>query len=136
MQGHLFTIEDANRALPLARAITGDAVRAYRAAKREIRAWEWLRAQPPHAPQAELDELDARIGGHLEQLRRLTDELEAMGAILRDYERGVVDFPAASLTDGGFVFYCWILGESTVSHWHGEDESHHERRLVEAGASA
>ena len=136
MQGRLFTLEEANQVLPLVRAIARDAVRAYRGAKKEIRAWEFLRSQGPAAPQAELDRRDARIGAQLERLRRLTDELEGLGAVLRDYERGVVDFPAASFADSGFVFYCWVLGEKAVSHWHAEDESYRERRGVGAGASA
>ena len=136
MHGRLFTLPEANQALPLVRAIARDAVRAYRSAKKDIRAWEWLRGQGQGAPHGELDRRDACIGGQLERLRRLTDELERLGAILRDYERGVVDFPAASFADGGFVFYCWVLGEKSVSHWHAEDESYRERRVVGAGASA
>jgi hypothetical protein len=139
MSSRLFTLEEANRLLPLVESITRDAVRCYRTAKEGIRAWEWLRAQQapgPAASTAELDRKDAEITAGLERLRGLTDELEAIGCHLRDFERGVVDFPAACLGEGPFLFYCWALGESAVAYCHGEEEGFEERRAVGAGASA
>ena len=133
MTGRLFTLEEANRALPLVRSITRDAVRRYAAAKREISAWEELRARAGGAPNDELARKDARIARHLEQLRRLTEELSALGCHLRDFERGVVDFPAACMAPGHFIFYCWELGDATVAHWRGEEEGIEERHLVAPG---
>ena len=75
------------------------------------------------------------IERHLCELKRLIDELEDLGCRLRDYEKGVVDFPAASMDADQFVFYCWILGEPEVSHWHTEEEGYDRRRLVGAEAS-
>ncbi len=131
MKGRLFDLTDANRVLPLVRSITRDAVRRYRAIKSEIRTWEWLRAQPPSTEvEAEMGHRDGRIDSHLKDLRRLTAELERLGCHLRDFERGVVDFPAACLGDGHFVFYCWALGEERVLHWRREEEAFEERHLV------
>ena len=131
MNGQLFSLDEANRRLPLVRSITRDAVVRYCAAKEAIASLHRRRAQPG----ADLARQERRIGTHLEELRRLVDELEQLGCRLRDYERGVVDFPAACLDDGGFVVYCWALGEDQVAHWHGEHESYGERRLVGAAAS-
>ena len=132
MRGKLFTLPGANRALPLVRSITRDAVDSYRAAKQAIRAWEWLRAQAPSAETAALMAgHDRRIARHLEDLRRLTEELEFLGCHLRDFERGVVDFPAAAMGEDDFLFYCWSLGEDCVAHWRGEEEAYHERHLVD-----
>ena len=136
MKGRLFTLSEANGVLPLIRSITRDAVRRYRAAKREIRTWEWLRAQRPSAEiEAHMARRDQRIASHLEDLRRLTDELESLGGHLRDFERGVVDFPASCLGNGPFVFYCWALGEDRVLHWRDEEEAFEERHLVAATAA-
>lgn len=51
----------------------------------------------------------------------LKTELTALadqGVLLRDPERGLVDFPAER--EGERVFLCWKLGEETVAHYHAE----------------
>ena len=42
-------------------------------------------------------------------------ELEALGVQLKDFERGLVDFPA--LRDGRVVLLCWQLGEGDELEW-------------------
>ncbi len=48
------------------------------------------------------------------------------GCILRDVDRGVVDF--YSIQDGTVVFLCWIKGEETVQYWHSIHASFKERQ--------
>lgn len=43
-------------------------------------------------------------------------ELEQRCIIVRDVERGLVDFP--SLRDGREVFLCWEEGEPDIAYWH------------------
>ncbi|MHC4338702.1 MAG: DUF2203 family protein [Planctomycetota bacterium] len=138
MDARLFTLDEANRMLPLVKSIVQDAVRQYRLAKEGIRAWERLRAQRKAGQpvgQEELDHRDRVIAGHLEALEGLNEELEGLGCRLRDFERGVVDFPAATVDDGGFVYFCWALGETRVAHYHSESEGFRDRRFVGAGSS-
>jgi len=138
MHARLFTLAEANRMLPLVSSIVRDAVRHYRLAKKGIRAWEWLRAQRKAGQPVGNEDLDQRdhiIASHLEALEGLNDELEGLGCRLRDFERGVVDFPAATVDDGGFVYFCWALGETRVAHCHSEGEGFRDRRLVGAGSS-
>ena len=133
MKGTLFPLDEANRRLPLVRAITRDAVSHYRAAKKAIASLGRIKARAKAGfsdAEEELARHDATIAEHLSKLRRLIDEIEELGCHLRDYERGVVDFPAACLDSNGFVAYCWSLEEDRVSHWHAEHESFDERRLV------
>jgi len=139
MDDRIFTLDDTNRVLPLVRVITKDAVRRYREVKLAIRELEKLKNQRRAGmgvPTSDLSRRDAQIEGLLVDLRRLIDELEALGCRLRDYEKGVIDFPAAAMNGEHFLFYCWELGEPAVSHWHSEEEGHAQRRLVEAPASA
>jgi len=139
MTDRIFTLDDANRALPLVRSIAEDAVRRYREAKSAIRTLEKLKVDKRAGVPVEdrhFAALDAAIEGHLLELRRLIDELEALGCRLRDYERGVIDFPAACLEGPSFVYYCWALGEERVAHWHTEEEGFTDRRLLGAEASA
>jgi hypothetical protein len=47
------------------------------------------------------------------------EQLEAMDIVLRDADRGLVDFP--SLRDGEEVYLCWQAGEPRVAWWHDPD---------------
>ena len=132
MKGRLFSLSEANDVLPLVRSITRDAVQSYRAAKLAIRSWEWQRSQATgDVPAALMASHDRLISRHLEDLRRLTNELEGLGCYLRDFERGVVDFPAAAMGPDDFMFYCWVLGEDSILYWRGEEEAYADRHVVE-----
>ncbi len=130
MAGTIYTLDEANRALPLVRAITRDAVRAYRDAKKAIRALELLKSRQQKDLEPEMHRLEEEAERHLADLGRLVEELDGLGCRLRDYERGVVDFPAAGLGVQGFTLYCWALGEPRVGHWHAEGEGYQQRRPV------
>jgi hypothetical protein len=53
------------------------------------------------------------------ELQAAATELDAMEVIVRDLERGLVDFPA--LRDGREVYLCWQEGEGEITHWHEID---------------
>ena len=56
----------------------------------------------------------------LTELTQSIAELEAMGVQLKDFERGLVDFP--SLRDGRVVLLCWQMGEGDeLEWWHDVD---------------
>lgn len=56
----------------------------------------------------------------LTELTIQISELEALGVQLKDFERGLVDFP--SLRDGRVVLLCWQLGEGDeLEWWHDVD---------------
>jgi hypothetical protein len=57
-----------------------------------------------------------QVGVAFLEVRRLLETLEESGIVLRDIDRGLVDFPA--LIDGREVYLCWELGEDEVSFWH------------------
>ena len=50
------------------------------------------------------------------RMRRGIHAIQSRGVLLKDLERGLVDF--YSLMGDRLVFLCWQLGESEVSHWH------------------
>jgi hypothetical protein len=69
--------------------------------------------------------LDPDVGGSypgrdvarpLVELSRAVGELEAVDVVLRDVDRGLVDFP--SLRDGEEVYLCWLLDEREIGYWH------------------
>src|SRR4051794_4628926 len=54
------------------------------------------------------------------------EQLERLDIVVRDLERGLVDFPA--LIDGSEVYLCWLLDEPQVTHWHGVESGFAARR--------
>ena len=60
------------------------------------------------------------------QLQRTLGELQAMEVVLRDLERGLVDFPA--MRDGREVYLCWEAGESEIEFWHDVDAGYGGRK--------
>jgi hypothetical protein len=50
------------------------------------------------------------------ELRNALFELQAMEVVLRDLERGLVDFPA--IRNGEEIYLCWEEGEDEVGWWH------------------
>ena len=114
----LFTIQEANALLPSVRGIVGKIQQAHRNVSR-------------YAAEAKLAAEAAEKGGGgvssgvayakaLTELTQSITELEAMGVQLKDFERGLVDFP--SLRDGRVVLLCWQMGEGDeLEWWHDVD---------------
>jgi hypothetical protein len=61
-------------------------------------------------------------------LRSALLELQAMDVVLRDLDRGLVDFP--SVRDDREVYLCWEEGEDGIAFWHDLDAGHAGRRPV------
>lgn len=57
------------------------------------------------------------------------DQLEEMDVVVRDLERGLIDFP--SLLGGQEVYLCWLLGEPSVGHWHAVEGGFAGRRPLD-----
>lgn len=131
-----FTVENANRALPLVRRIVQDIVAEHPrwkdlVARYELAAAgarpEWGESPDQLALRREIDAVAARINGYV-------DELTAVGCLLKGFEDGLVDF--YGLREGRLVFLCWRLGEASVSHWHELDAGFAGRQAITADFAA
>lgn len=109
----IFTVEEANALLPTVRGILSKIQRAYKrlsayqpAAKKAAEAAETGGGGVANGLQyaALLTELTTRIA-----------ELEALGVQLKDFDRGLVDFP--SMREGRVVLLCWQMGEGDELEW-------------------
>jgi len=114
----IFTIDEANALLPNVRAIVSRIRKAYRSLAR------YSDEAKKAAEASEQGGGGVENGVHYAQLvTSLTGELsklEDLGVQLKDYERGLVDFP--SLREGRVVLLCWQLGEGDeVEWWHDMD---------------
>lgn len=116
----LFTLEQANRMLPLVRRIVEDIVQDYARWREQVGVLEVIAAgrrgdSPPN--EAEKVEQDAqRLAADIE---RYVTELRELGVDFKGFDQGLVDFPAE--IDGRRVYLCWKLGEDSVEHWHEVD---------------
>ncbi len=114
----LFTIQEANALLPNVRAILAKIQRAHRAV---TKFREEARKAAEAAEQGGGGITDGvAYAGILTELTSQMSELEGLGVQLKDFERGLVDFP--SLRDGRVVLLCWQLGEGDeLEWWHDVD---------------
>jgi hypothetical protein len=112
-----YTVEQANATL----GWVGDRVKRLRDARQALRK---LGA----AASETLEALDPQAGGSYPTRELATplvsfslalNELEALDIVVKDIERGLVDFPA--LRDGDEVYLCWLVDEPEVAFWHGLD---------------
>ena len=128
----VFSILQANRALPLVRRIAEDIVVQYGRWQEKVREFEMVTSQSTaDAPdqraerlQREVQELAAEIDGYI-------GELTDLGVEFKDYERGLVDFPGER--DGRPVYLCWQLGEPEVRFWHELEAGFTGRQPIDMG---
>jgi hypothetical protein len=115
----LFTVEEANALLPTVRETVGRIRRAYTRVSARQEA-------------ARLAAAGASLGGggmeggsayvtDLSELSEHAGRLEALGVQMKDYGRGLIDFPA--LREGRVVLLCWQFGEGERVEWWHEVEA-------------
>lgn len=116
----IFTIDEANRSLPLVRRIVEDLVRDHHLWQEKVREFEMATAgSSPEHPDviAELLQMEAqRLAKDIESY---IAELNDLGVICKGMNIGLVDFRGQM--DGRDVYYCWKLGEPSVMYWHEID---------------
>jgi hypothetical protein len=107
-----FTQEEANELLPQLTTLLS----RLREAKDELTDTEAHEALSEAAPTNGGGEQGRQVGVAFLEVRRLLETVERSGIVLRDIDRGLVDFPA--LIDGREIYLCWELGEDEVAYWH------------------
>jgi hypothetical protein len=107
-----FTREEANALLPQLTAMLG----RLRESKDDLTDSEAHEALSEAAPANGGGDEGKQVGVAFLEVRRLLGTIEQAGIVLRDIDRGLVDFPA--LLDDREVYLCWELGEDEVAFWH------------------
>lgn len=105
-----FTLEQANRSLPLVGRIVADIVRSHRSL---TELHEKLENTKSARDQQSIQE---RLEAENKHLQEYSDELADVGCELKDFDTGLVDFIGRH--QGRDVYLCWRLGEDRVAYWH------------------
>ncbi len=80
------------------------------------------------APTAERRGQSRRATELKAELVRIINRIEGYGCLIKDFDLGLLDFPA--MRDGRPIFLCWKAGESSVTHWHETTETYRQRKPI------
>jgi hypothetical protein len=104
-----FSLDEANRTLPLVKRIVGDIV------KTQQRGAD-LETALADAPAKNQPSLQAELNRTLERFQAYVEELQSIGCHLKDPKIGLIDF--MSRHQGRDICLCWKLGEDRIEYWH------------------
>ena len=113
-----FTLDHANRTLPLVRKIVSDITSLHPVWRDLVYRYELVAAQsdPKWGESPEQVNLRMQIEAVARQINGYLIELEEIGCVFKGFEEGLVDFYGQ--LDGREMFWCWKQGEERISHWH------------------
>ena len=124
-----YTAALANKALPLVRRIVADLVDSFRRWEDAVRQVE-LASHDNVLENAESERWQAETQRLAADIEHGVRELSELGIEVRALDVGLVDFPGT--LDGRDVYFCWMLGEGEVTHWHARDAGFAERQPLAA----
>ena len=118
-----YTREEAEAALSWVR----DAIDSMRTATLELldartklsALLEVIRSNGGSTHDEEVHDLRSRVEKFTEALRQPLEEFENREIVIRDLQRGLIDFPTRR--DGREVYLCWLYGEERIDYWHELD---------------
>ena len=123
----LFTVDLANRTLPLVSRIVQDIVNGNARWQEAIAELDVVSAEArTELPDPRIAALEKRARQLVQEIEGCEAELEKLGIQLKDRRSGLIDFP--SELDGRRVLLCWRLGEPSVQFWHDENAGFAGRR--------
>jgi hypothetical protein len=120
-----YTAAHANRALPLVRRIVTDLVKHFGSWATAVRQVD-LTSHDNVLENAESTRWQAETQRLAAEIDHCVRELSELGIEVRSLETGLIDFPGA--LDGREVYFCWMLGEDAVTHWHERNTGFAERQ--------
>ncbi len=129
-----FSIEQANAALPLVRAIVADYTELACEIDDRRRHLEFLLQR--HSPDVrdpyheELLQVQRDLHKDVRRLKDYVRELRELGLEPAEDQPGFVHFP--SKLDGRRITLCWKLGEPEVHYWHETYADCHQREELPA----
>jgi hypothetical protein len=131
-EARIFTLEEAERTLPLLRRILTDLRTEYRVWQEALGDYELLTGGVK-AEQGETDDLLAArraVTDSADRISAYLGEIEAIGCLFKGFDAGLVDF--YTLREDRLVFLCWRVDEDHITHWHDVEAGYAGRQPVDA----
>jgi len=124
-----FTVDEANRTLPLVRRIVEDVVRQHRVWREKILELDLVSSSARPGDQDRSQRLEREVQALAREIDGYQRELGELGIQLKDRRLGLVDFPSDMM--GRPVLLCWRLGEAEVQFWHDAEAGYAGRQPLE-----
>jgi hypothetical protein len=107
-----YTLEEANASL----AWVQEAIASLREARQGLSDEEAREALAEAGPQNGGGDPGRVVSEAFLQLRAALAQFQEADVVLRDLDRGLVDFPA--IRGDREVYLCWLEGEDEIAYWH------------------
>jgi hypothetical protein len=120
-----YSVEEANALLPRVKPV----LRKLRDAKDLLTDEDAHEVLSDAAPTNGGGESGRQVGEAFLEVRRLLTALQEAGIVVRDIDRGLIDFP--TLRDGEEVYLCWELGEDGIEYWHELESGYRGRQPLD-----
>ena len=121
-----FTVEEANALLGRIEPV----LRSLREARDRLTDAEAHEALAGAAPTNGGGDPGRDVGEAFLEVRRMLLALQELGIVVRDLERGLIDFPA--IHEGREVYLCWQLDEPPrIAFWHDLEAGYGGRQPLE-----
>lgn len=131
-EARIFTLEEAERTLPLLRRILTDLKTEYRIWQDALGEYELL-SGGSRAETVESDTLATARRTFTDSADRITaflGEIEAIGCLFKGFDAGLVDF--YTLREDRLVFLCWRVDEEHITHWHEVEAGYAGRQPIDS----
>ena len=122
-----FTLFEANEALTIIRPL----MEKIQSIRREI-----LAREPDVWPVVERSvgnggsQAASKLVREFERLDALVHQVQDTGALFKDINLGLLDFPA--LKEGHEVYLCWKYGENDIAFWHEVEAGYAGRQSIDS----
>jgi hypothetical protein len=131
-----FTVEEANRLLPLVQIDLGLLQETKRKFEDKYDQLRQLRTSQPVNEQRDrkqyedaLFTLECELEFLQIEAQSQIESIHMKGVELKDIDQGLLDFPA--IVNGEEVLLCWKQGEERVGHYHGLHDGYRARKKIE-----
>ena len=125
MHDRHYSVEEANSMLPKVKPV----LQKLRDAKDLLVDDDAHELLSDSAPANGGGEPGRQVGEAFLEVRRLLGALQEADIVVRDIDRGLIDFPA--ILAGEEVYLCWELGEDAIAYWHDVETGYRGRQPLD-----